>query len=110
MAKDFAEFKEELLSTEYPEWRNKLSSLTLLILVTSVVLSFWYLYLTVPGLECYRGFFYFSFLWLIVQWIVIGYLYWFSNVPRFARTAIKVMIAVANCWFILFVFSLTACV
>ncbi len=106
----FYEARENLLSTDYPRWRNLLSCLALLVLTTGVVASWWYIYYTIPEVVCHKGHLYFSVLWLAVQWVVIGYLYWYRNIPAFARGAIKMLIGVANIWFGLFIFSLNPCV
>jgi len=109
MTKKFSEYRERLLSPDYPQWRNLLSCLVLIVLSTWVVLSWWYAYFTLPETSCHRGFFFFSVLWLVVQWVVIGYLYRYQDIPAFARGAIKLLILVANVWFGLFIFSLKSC-
>lgn len=98
-----------MLSTEYPRWRNMLSSVMLTMLCTSIVGSFIYLYLTKPLLQCYEGFLLFSIVWLICEYIIIIYLYKYNSIPSFARTNIKMVICFSNVWFGLFVFSLRAC-
>ena len=110
MTDKFDETRAKFLSTDYLLWRNVLSCVVLVVLSTGAVSSWWYAYYTTPGAECHRGFFYFSVLWLVVQWVVIGYLYRYRNVPAFARGAIEMLILVANIWFVLFIFSLEPCV
>ncbi len=99
----------KLSRTEYPRWRNLLSCVFLAVLSTGTVLSWYYLYFTLPATQCHKGTLYLSALWLAVQWVVIGYLYGWRDIPAFARTAIKLLIVVANLWFILFLFSLKSC-
>lgn len=99
----------KLLMTDYPQWRNLLSSVVLVILCTGTVSSLWYAYYTTPGSDCHKGFLYLSVLWLAVQFVVIGYLYRITTIPAFARSAIKLLIMLANIWFGLFIFSLKPC-
>ena len=103
------EMKGGLLSTQYSKTRRVFSGTLLLILSAATVLTFWYMYFTYPGVDCWRGFFYISVPWLVVQIVVIAYLYFFNNIPAFARGAIDLLIGMANLWFILFLFSLKAC-
>ena len=109
MADNFREYREKLLSTDYPPWRNLLSCLALAVLSTGAVLAWWYAYFTLPETACHKGTLYVSVLWLVVQWVVIGYLYWFRDIPAFARGAIKILILTANIWFGLFIFALKPC-
>ncbi|GAB2918108.1 hypothetical protein GCM10027181_16570 [Rheinheimera gaetbuli] len=104
-----ATYKAKLLSTDYPQWRNRLSCAALAALSGGAVLCWYYAYYTLPQTECYKGFLYISVLWLAVQWAVIGYLYWYRDIPAFARSAIKLLVLVANAWFGLFIFSLQPC-
>ncbi len=101
--------KEKMLSTEYPRWRNLLSCAILVLLTTGMVSGWWYAYYTASDLACHKGILYFSAVWLTVQWVVIGYLYRYHNIPAFARVAIKLLILLGNVWFGLFVFSLQPC-
>lgn len=110
MSDKYNELMASLTGTEYPQWRNLFSSVLLLVLSTAVVGAWWYVYFTVPEIGCYKGFFFLSILWLAVQWVVIGYLYWCPEMPAYARNAIKLLILLANAWFILFLFSLKPCV
>lgn len=110
MTDKLGETREKLLSTQYPQWRNLLSCIVLVVLTTGAVSSWWYAYYTTPDTYCHKGFLYFSVLWLVVQWVVIGYLYRYQNIPAFARGAIKLLILLANVWFGLFIFSLKPCV
>ncbi|WP_333608934.1 hypothetical protein [Arsukibacterium sp.] len=98
-----------LLSTDYPQWRNLLSCIALVFLSTGAVLIWWYLYYTLPETECHKDVLFLSVLWLAVQWVVIGYLYWWHGTPAFARIAIKLLIMIANIWFCFFLFSLKPC-
>ncbi|MFL1467596.1 hypothetical protein [Marinobacter sp. HN1S83] len=109
MAKNLTEAKEKLLSTEYPRWRNLLSCAILVLLITGMVSGWWYAYYTASDIECHQGILYFSAVWLAVQWVVIGYLYCYQNIPAFARGAIKLLILLGNVWFGLFIFSLQPC-
>ncbi|MGM8934632.1 hypothetical protein ACS8E9_07090 [Pseudomonas neustonica] len=109
MPKNLTEAKDKLLSTEYPRWRNFLSCAILVLVVTGAVSAWWYVYYTTPDTECHKGFLYFSVIWLAVQWVVIGYLYRYQNIPAFARDAIKLQILLGNIWFGLFLFSLQPC-
>ncbi|MDX1456887.1 MAG: hypothetical protein R3276_04810 [Marinobacter sp.] len=109
MTDRFAQTKEKLLSTEYPRWRNLLSCTVLTLLSTGAVSAWWWAYYTTPDVGCHRGILYFSVVWLVAQWIVIGYLYWYQYIPAFARDGIKLLILVANVWFGLFIFSLQPC-
>lgn len=110
MNKKIEDFKKEFLSTDYPKWRNVVSCSFLLILSYGAVLTFGYMYFTAPELKCWNGFFYLSVVWLFVQTAVIGFLYFYSNIPAFARWSVTLLILVANMWFILFLFSLKSCV
>lgn len=104
------DLKRSLLSTDYPRWRNTISSVFLISLCTIIVGLFFYLYLTTPLLQCYEGYLYFAIIWLICEYIVIIYLYAYNNIPSFARTTIKMVIGLSNIWFGLFIFGLQACV
>ncbi|MBN0988920.1 hypothetical protein [Amphritea pacifica] len=110
MKEKLNEIRAKLLSTDYPQWRNLLSCVVLIALSTGAVLSWWYAYYTLPETACHEGFLLFSVLWLAVQWVVIGYLYWYRDIPAFARNALKLLILVANIWFGLFIFSLQPCI
>jgi hypothetical protein len=110
MIDGFARAKKKLLDTEYPYWRNVFSSAVLALLSTGAVSAWWWAYYTTPEAECHEGILYFSALWLLVQWIVIGYLYRYQDIPAFARNAIKLLVLMANVWFCLLVFSLRPCV
>lgn len=109
MVENLTELKKKLLSTEYPRWRNLLSCAILVLLTTAMVLGWWYAYYTATDIECHKGVLYFSAVWLAVQWVVIGYLYRYKDIPKFAREAIKFLILLGNMWFGLFIFSLQPC-
>lgn len=109
MTKNLTEVKEKLLSTEYPRWSNLLSCAILVLLTTGMASGWWYSYYTASEIECHKGVLYFSAVWLAVQWVVIGYLYRYQNIPVFARGAIKLLILLGNVWFGLFIFSLQLC-
>ncbi|MEC8523958.1 MAG: hypothetical protein ACTHZH_15105 [Oleiphilaceae bacterium] len=109
MTEKLTEAKEKLLSTEYPPWRNLLSCAILVLLTTGMVSGWWYAYYTASDIECHKGILYFSAVWLAAQWVVIGYLYRYQNIPAFARGAIKLLILLGNVWFGLFIFSLQSC-
>lgn len=102
--------KGKLFSTNYSLWRNIVSTSFLGIACLGMVGSFIYLYLNHSGLSCYKGFLVFSIIWLIAELIAITYLFLWSNIPAFARDAVKINIAFANVWFGLFIFGLNACV
>ena len=109
MTDKLTDAKVKLLSTEYPRWRNLLSCTILVLVATGMVSGWWYAYYTASDIECHKGILYFSAVWLAVQWVVIGYLYRYQNIPAFARDAIKVLIMLGNVWFGLFIFSLQPC-
>lgn len=109
MKRNFTEVTEKLVSAEYPRWRNLLSCAILVIFTTGMVLSWWYAYYTGSDMECHKGILYFSAVWLAVQWVVIGYLCRYQNIPKFAREAIKLLILLGNVWFGFFIFSLQPC-
>jgi len=109
MTEKLTEAKEKFLNTEYPRWRNVLSCAILVLLSTGMVSGWWYAYYTASDTECHKGFLYLSVVWLAVQWVVIGYLYRYQNIPAFARNSIKVLIMLGNVWFGLFIFSLQPC-
>jgi len=109
MPNKIEDLKQRLLSTDYPKWRKQVSCLFLLFFSYTSVITFGYLYFTTPELSCWNGFFCLSIIWLLVQTSVIAYLFFFSNIPAFARWSVTMMLLVANIWFILFLFSLTAC-
>ena len=102
-------YRAKLLSTDYPQWRNLLSCVILFVLSTGAVLSWWYAYHTLPETGCHKGVLVFSFVWLGVQWVVTGYLYWYRDIPAFARGAIKLLILLSNVWFGLFILALKPC-
>jgi len=85
------------------------STAALVVACIGVVACFIYLYITNSGFHCYEGFLIFSIIWLIAELVAIAYLFFWSNIPRFARDVIKMNIAFANIWFGLFVFSIKAC-
>jgi len=109
MNKALQDAKAKWLSTEYAQWSNILTTLVLTVLVTGAVASWGYFYYSTPNTECFEGFFYLSLLWLLVQWIVIGFMYGYKTIPMFARHAIQLLILLSNAWFILFIFSLRPC-
>lgn len=109
MAEKWAEARARLLSTEYPHWKNLISCLALFVSTTAMVLSWWYAYFAAPDAGCHHFFLFFSLLWLVAQWVVIGYLYGYRNIPYFARGAITFLMLVANMWFGFFIFSLQSC-
>ena len=109
MAEKFEQFKERILSTDYPHWRNNLSCAVLIFLATGMVFAWWYIYYTTYAAECHKGALYVSVIWLAVQWVVIGYLHRYYNIPAFAREAIKLMLFMGNIWFGFFVFLLQPC-
>ena len=109
MTAKFSQAKEKLLSTGYPRWRNILACVILVLLATGAVSAWWYAYYTATDVECHKGFLYFSVVWLVVQWVVIGYLFRYQNIPAFARGGIKLLILLGNVWFGLFIFSLQPC-
>jgi len=98
-----------MLSTRYSRWRNIASSILLVVLCTLMVGCYWYLYFTKPLLECYGGYLFFSGVWLISEYVLIAYLYWYNNIPRFARTNIKMLIALSNIWFGRFIYLISLC-
>ena len=110
MNPSFNKLKENFLSTDYPKWRNVISTLFLTFVSLGVVSSFIYLYVTSSALACYKGFLVFSIIWLVAELITIVYLFLSSNIPRIARDAIIINIAFANIWFGLFIFNLKGCV
>jgi len=101
--------KERLLSTAVIGWRNKASAAVLMSLCSLRVAAFGYICFTMPGLECYRVFFYLSIVGLISEYAVIGYLYFYKDIPKFARDAVTISLLIANFWFVLFVFGLQEC-
>ena len=110
MNSNLEKLKEKSLSTNYPMWRNIVSTSLLAFVCIGVVGSFIYLYLTNSGISCYEGYLIFSIFWLIAELVTLAYLFLWSNIPSFARDLIKINIAFANIWFGLFVFSLKSCV
>lgn len=102
-------FKEKQLSTDYPRWRNVLSTVALTTLCLWMVGIIWYLYGTEEAFSCKKGFVYMSVVMVIFEMVLIMYMYNFKNIPRFARDAMTAMICCANIWFGLFIFSLKAC-
>lgn len=100
---------KKMVAVEYPRWRNIVSTVLLSVLCTTVVVCYWYLHITESSLHCYEGYLFFSLVWLISEYILIFYLYRYNNIPRFARTNIKMVIGISNIWFGLFLFSLKPC-
>ncbi len=74
-----------------------------------MVASVWYLYISAESIECYKGFIYMTIAWIVVELILIAYMFKFNNIPCFARNAISLIIAFSNIWFGLLVFSLKPC-
>jgi hypothetical protein len=105
----FKNLKERLLSTSNENWKNILSSAFLSIFCALNVTVFGYFIFIIPNMLCHKGFFYLAILWLIAEALVIGYLYFHKNVPRFARDALVLTLLISNIWFILFVFGLREC-
>jgi len=110
MTSNFEQFKDKMLATNYPTWRRIASTLALAVASIGVVVCFIYLYITNSGFHCYKGFLILSIIWLTSELVAISYLFFWSNIPKFARDAIKMNIAFANIWFGLFIFSIKACV
>ncbi len=109
MNKHLATLKAKYTSTEYPAWKNVAVTIILTVTCTLVVSIFWYLYFSTGTLGCYRGFLYLSIVWLLIELVLIAFLFRYKTIPRFAREAIGAIIGMSNIWFILFVFSLQAC-
>lgn len=105
-----AEVKGKLLSTSVKGWKLKVSTAALFILCGGSVATFGFICFTMPKLQCYANYFYLSILWLGAEYAILGYLYCYKNIPKFARDAVVFSILLANMWFILFVFGLTECV
>lgn len=103
------ELIRHMSSVEYPRWRNRASSAFLAVLCTGMVGCYWYLHTIKPSLKCYDGYLFFSVVWLLSEYVLIIYLYRYNNIPRFARTNIKMVIVFSNMWFGLFLFSLQPC-
>ena len=104
-----AELKDRLLSTTVTGWRITVSTAALFILCSGAVAAFGYICFTMPALQCHTNYFYLSVLWLAAEYAVLGYLYCYKNIPKFAREACVFSILMANIWFILFVFGLKEC-
>ena len=109
MNQKFNEFKEKSLSTDYPLWRNVVSTFFLTLMCLGVVGSFWYFFWSTENMQCYEGFLYTSAAWIVVELVVISYLFKFNTIPMFARDSIGALIAFSNIWFGLFIFSLRPC-
>ena len=103
------ELNKKLLSTSVTGWRIAVSTAALFILCSGSVAAFGYICFTMPKLQCHTSFFYLSVFWLSAEYVVIGYLYFYKNIPKFAREAIVLSIVIANFWLILFVFGLNEC-
>lgn len=106
----FKVMKDMYLSTSYSTWKNTFSTVMLLVFCISFVAIFGYLIFTIPSIFCQKIWFYFSILWLVVELAVISYLYFYKNIPRFAREAIVLLILMSNVWFAMFIFGLKECV
>jgi len=109
MINRFHKIKESALTTEYSQWRNIAATIFLSLMCLGVVGDFWYLYFSTESLECYKGFLYMSVVWIVVELLVIAYMFQFNTIPRFARDSIGLLIAFSNIWFGLFVFGLQPC-
>ena len=103
------EIKRKLLSEQQGSLGQRVSLLILCALCFLSVASLGYLFLITPMMRCHSPFFYLAAVWLVMEMMVIGYLYVYKNIPKFARDAIVVMVLISNVWFLLFVFSLKAC-
>ena len=101
--------KNMYLSTSHSTWKNTLTTVLLLTLCIGFVALFGYLSFTIPKLWCHRVWLYFSVIWLFIEIVVIGYLFLYKNIPRFAREAITLIILISNVWFGLFIFGLDKC-
>lgn len=109
MSNSFNKLKEKALSTDYPHWRNVVSTFLLGLMCLGIVGSYWYLYWTTENIQCYKGFLYLSVVWVAIELFVIAYMFKFKNIPKFARDSIGGLIAFSNIWFGLFLFSLKPC-
>jgi hypothetical protein len=107
--KALAELKRKALKTDFPKWRRLLSASVFAFLCASTVAIFWYLYLTMGELHCYRGFVIFTIPWLVAELLVIRFLYHSQAIPQYVRDSIGLIIAFSNIWFGLLVFSLKTC-
>lgn len=107
--KNITDIKDRLLSTSVTNWRVTVSTAVLLILCSCSVAAFGYICFGLPSQPCYTNFFYLSLVWLAAEYIVIGYLYCYKNIPKFAREAIFLSILMANIWFLLFLAGLKEC-
>lgn len=107
--KIMADIKSKLVSTSVVGWKNTASTIALLIMCGSTVAVFGYLCFSMPAFQCHLNYFYLSILWLIAEYTVIGYLYWYKDIPTFAREALVFFILIANIWLILFIFGLKEC-
>ena len=109
MSDSFNKVKKKALSTHYPRWRNIVSAFFLGLMCLGMVSSFWYLYWTTENIQCYQGFLYLSIAWLLIELLVIVYMFKFNDIPKFARDSIGALIAFSNIWFGLFLFGLKPC-
>ncbi len=98
-----------MLSTNHPRWRNVVSTIFFTLACVGMVGCFWYLYLSLDSIGCYKSFLSMSVIWLVAELFVITYLFLFKNIPVFARESIVIVIAFSNVWFGLFIFSLKPC-
>ncbi len=110
MNHEIQKIREKALATDYPRWRNVASTIFLGLMCLVMVGSFWYVFASIEGLGCYKGFLYMSMIWIVVELLVIAYMFTSSTIPKFARTSIALVIAFSNIWFGLFIFSLKPCV
>lgn len=109
MSSNRNQFLAGAMGTDYPQWKNIVFTVLMTAMCLGMPCLFWYLYVSTENLECYKGFLYLSITWVVVELVLIAYMFQYNNVPRFARNAMGLMLAFSNLWFGLFVLGLEAC-
>lgn len=105
----FHKLKTSALNTEYPRWKNIVSTIFLTVMCLLMVVNFWYLVISTNNIECHKGFLYLSVAWVAAELLVIAYMFHYNTIPAFARASIGLFIALSNIWFGLFLFGLKSC-
>lgn len=109
MNRKIEELIDSMQSTAYPKWRNVASTILFSILCTLTVGIFVGLYLFEPLLSCYGWIVPFALIWLVSEYVLIVYMYRNQTIPIYVRSTIKLLMALSNVWFGLFVFGLNTC-
>lgn len=105
----FEKFSQKLLKTEYSRRRNILSNTLLFMYCSVVLLILIHIFSRAELFDCHAGLLIFVIVTYFCQICTIGYLFWFRNIPMFARDSISFLLMMTNIWMILVVIGLKPC-